>query len=241
MEPRQLRLPGFSVSGHSRIAAPQQQLHRPMRVIARTSDPQISVRRGMRTKSASAFDAEWIGVRSPQPQSAGLHLEHPPSRSPAQPRDRRQRIFVAVRAIEQQHALVACRPARAPAPARHAASTAPPSGQSSMPSSRAASSTACRICLSSTRRSPRRRFRAPRAGSGNRRPPWARGCRSRPSPHLPSARRTRRPARTRGRSARSLRPGPHTSAAASDPISPTASSSSNAFHMPIRPVPPPVG
>ena len=62
----------------------------------------------------------------------------------------RQRVFVAVRAVEQQHPLVLADQALASAPCAMPASTAPPSGQNRKPSSCAASSTACRIASSDT-------------------------------------------------------------------------------------------
>ena len=124
---------------------------------------------------------------------------------------------------------------------RQAASVAAPSGQSSRPSVRAASSRGGENLRLRTPHARSRRSRAARRGSGNRRSPWARGCRRRRSRHSPTARHGRRPPARRGRSARSLRPGPRPCAAASRPIRPSASSSAKPFHIPIRPVPPPVG
>ena len=158
MEPRQLRLPGFTRSG------------------------------------ASEF--RHIRIRQRNPRRAV-----------------RQRIFVAVGAIEQDDPLVL--------PDQPALQRAAPSRDHRAAFRAQQHAVVARDILDRLddrllldRDRPRPRFREPRAGSGNRRPPWERGFRWRWSPPLPSARRIPRPPQTPARSARSPPPGPRTSAAA---------------------------
>ena len=152
----------------------------------------------------------------------------------------RQRVFVPIRAVEQQHALIPSDETslEAPAATPREPRRLPDRAKSHRPEPRREPLQGSSLPAP---RSQFRHWREPRAGSGSRRPPWARGCRSRPSPHVPSARRIPRPASN----ARTIGAQPSACTATirgrlrAD--QPTASNSSNAFHMPIRPVPPPVG
>ena len=123
-----------------------------------------------------------------------------------------------------------------------ACSAAPPSGAALMPSVEPSSRMPRDHVGVATRRSRCRRSRGRRAARGSRRSPSARAGRRPPCARSATSPIARRPARRRGRSARSARPAPRPSSAARPArFQPMRSISSNAFHMPTMPVPPPVG